>query len=332
MAKAQVNGPGPSDSALFDIVIDLPGDPNIGSDESIGGVTDQTTQLNVRDGGNVGGVFDAFFGSEVNISGGTVVNFFGAFSGSEVNISGGTVGNNFDANSGSEVTISGGTVGVNFDAESGSDVELIGGEFLLNGDAFTGPSIILSDSDVFTGTLQDGSAFVFSFQVGDDLSGVTLTVAALPTFDTTPRVVNTDISAEQRSGLRAGQSLTLLDGGVLGENFAAIDATLSIEGGGVGNGLETAGSTVNISGGTVGSFRAFSGSEVNFSGGTVGTDFFNTISGAFSGSVVNISGGTVGIRFFALPGSEVNISGGTCLLYTSPSPRDQRGSRMPSSA
>ena len=33
--------------------------------------------------------------------------------------------------------------------------------------------------------------------------------------------------------------------------------------------------------------------------------------------------------------AEVDVvitSGGTCLLYTSPSPRDQRGSRMPSSA
>ena len=36
------------------------------------------------------------------------------------------------------------------------------------------------------------------------------------------------------------------------------------------------------------------------------------------------------------PGDEVTVTNGgqtvTCLLYTSPSPRDQRGSRMPSSA
>ena len=30
--------------------------------------------------------------------------------------------------------------------------------------------------------------------------------------------------------------------------------------------------------------------------------------------------------------SEIGVQGITCLLYTSPSPRDQRGSRMPSSA
>ena len=33
-----------------------------------------------------------------------------------------------------------------------------------------------------------------------------------------------------------------------------------------------------------------------------------------------------------LPGAELTASFTTCLLYTSPSPRDQRGSRMPSSA
>ena len=31
-------------------------------------------------------------------------------------------------------------------------------------------------------------------------------------------------------------------------------------------------------------------------------------------------------------GDRATIGAGTCLLYTSPSPRDQRGSRMPSSA
>ena len=31
-------------------------------------------------------------------------------------------------------------------------------------------------------------------------------------------------------------------------------------------------------------------------------------------------------------GDQAVIGAGTCLLYTSPSPRDQRGSRMPSSA
>ena len=220
-----------------------------------------------------------------------------------VNFSGGNAGG-FNAFSGSEVNISGGSLG-GFNAFSGSDVELIGGEFAVNGAAFMGPLITLGDGDVFTGTLQDGSAFVFSPLRLDSLSGVTLTAAALPALNNTPQVVSTDISAGT-SGLRAGQSLTLQDGGVLGGNFSAIGATLNIEGG-VVDGLETVGSEVNISGGTVDGFNAFNGSEVNISGGTV-SDIFD----AESGSTVNISGGTVGFGFFfANSGSEVNISGGT---------------------
>ena len=234
LAKAQVNGPGPSDPALFDTVLNLP-DDQIFFVDSIGNASGDavpTIQFNVREGGFVGGDFDAYSGSEVNIIGG-VVDAFDAFSGSEVNISSGTLRSDFNARSGSVVNIRGGTVGDDFDALSGSDVELIGGEFLLNGDAFTGSSITLGDGDLFTGTLEDGSAFAFSPTEGDRLSEVRLTTGALPMFDTTHRVVSTDISAEP-SGMRSGQSLTLQEGGVLGENFAAVDATLNIEGGTVG--------------------------------------------------------------------------------------------------
>ena len=79
-ANAQVNGPGPSDPALFDTVINLPPDPNIGNFESIGGFFGDPTQLNVMDGGSVGNAFNADSGSEVNISGGIVGEEFAAFS------------------------------------------------------------------------------------------------------------------------------------------------------------------------------------------------------------------------------------------------------------
>ena len=82
LAKAQVNGPGPSDPALFDTVINLPPEPDIGSFETIGGVDGETTQLNVMGFGTVDVSFDAESGSEVNISGGTVGSFFDAQSGS----------------------------------------------------------------------------------------------------------------------------------------------------------------------------------------------------------------------------------------------------------
>ena len=56
---------------------------------------------------------------------------------------------------------------------------------------------------------------------------------------------------------------------------------------------------------------------------------FGLSSGAAAGAVVviTVTGNILG--FWTLP---VAAFAGACLLYTSPSPRDQRGSRMPSSA
>jgi len=392
---AQVNGPGPSDPALFDTVINVPPDPNIGDNQSIGGVTGQTTQLNLTDGGSVGRSFDVNSGSEVNISGGTTLIFsasdsevnisggsvarafaiddtvmnitggshgalFGASQGGEVNISGGSVGSinptfggefnisggivgdlsnansgsavnisggivggRFEARSGSEVNISGGSVGAGFEASPGSDVELLGGEFNLNGAPFTGSTITLSADDVFTGTLTDGSVFSFSPRDSDELNGVTLTPTALPLLDPTPMVVNTSLPARP-SGLRAGQTLTLQDGGQL-SNFEAVGATLNIEGGSLQRESSVIRTEVNISGGTVGlnfdGLKAFDNSVVNITDGTVArVDVYDSaanITGgsvdrffANSGSLVDISGGNVNREFIAAPGSQVNVSGG----------------------
>ena len=338
-AQSQVFDPGPSDPALFTTVINLPPDPDpdIGGSESISG----STQLNVSDGGSVGSSFNANSGSEVNISGGSVGTSFNANSGSEVNISGGTLGFFFDANSGSEVNISGGSVGrssdanwgsvVNisggligsgFNANRGSEVNisggaigadfqnandsvvnLFGGEFRLNGSEFTGQTITLIEDDVFTGTLADGSSFVFATQVSDNLSGVRLNAVALPELNVPPVVIDSPITAGPW-GLRSGETLTLVDGGML-RNFAVVGGTLNVQGGTTSD-VETAGGgVVNISGGDVrDDFTAFD-SEVNISGGIVGFGF-----DANSGSVVNISGGIVASRFNANFGSEVNISGG----------------------
>ena len=401
---AQVFDSGPSDPALFDIVINVPPDPAIGPNASLGGdIIDITTQLNIFgdgtlgvrfnagpnlevnisggvvdnaftandsevniSGGSVGNDFDAISGSEVNIIGGVIGRGFDAFSGSTVNISGGsvgvedrrinccgfdansgsvvnitggTVGHYFDANSGSTVNISGGSIGEDFEAhsgstvnisggnfgqgfhahpggvvnisggsisarlcaEAGSDLELIGGEFQLNGAAFSGSEISLSGGDIFTGTLADGTAFIFAEDGFDDLSGVQLTQVALPTLDLSPIVVST-ANPNLPLGLRAGQTLSLLDGGELGPNFQAVDATLNIEGGSIGERIAATGGSVNISGGTVGlGLNVFDG-EVNISGGTVG-GFIPY------GSEVNISGGRV-LNFRSEQGSVVNISGG----------------------
>lgn len=320
-AHAQVFGSGPSDSSLF-----TNGVFNVPPDFAPRSVSD-LQQLNLGEGGILRALFRASLGSEVNVSGGTVGFGFSASSGSEVNISGGTVENQFDAYPGSEVNISGGTIrdffiafsrsdvnigggtfGDVFRASSGSEVELVGGEFRLNGSLYQNTNITLGTGDVFTGTLADGSTFIFSSQAGDTLNGVTLTAPPLSLLPADPTlIVVTAPVTGGPSGLRTGQHLTLQADGVLGKNFAVVDAVLSIVGGELGEDAEVAGGIVNISGGTIGhSFDAYSGSEVNISGGTVGS-FFD----ANSGSEVNITGGTFGTFFLADSGSVVNISGGT---------------------
>ena len=223
-------------------------------------------------------------------------------------------------------------MGINFNAEAGSDVEIIGGAFKLNGADFADPMITLQANDFFTGTLQDGSPFIF-FNNGtsgdfDQLNNVTLTEVALPEINTTPLVVNA-ANPSGPQGLGIGQVLALQDGGSLGVGdfgdrhvaFQALGATLNIEGGVLGDFAEVAESTVNINGGSVGdAFDAFSGSTVNVSGGSVGRAF-----DAFSGSTVNISGGSIGRAFVsssftivgnafdAFSGSSINISGGSII-------------------
>lgn len=250
--------------------------------------------------------FDAI-DSVVNISGGILGERSSARRGSIISMSGGTIETKFSAMAGSEVNISGGAIGPDFRVNAGSDVELIGGEFRLNGVGYSGDNITLGTGDVFTGTLADGSTFVFSTwarPLGDRLDGVTLTRVALPTLDLTPSFVNTPVITGP-SGLRAGQTLTVQAGGVLRDHFAAVGAVLNVEGGVVGEGLEVSGSTVNISGGTVGDlFQAYD-SDVNISEGEVGR--FN----AHLGTTVNITGGAISNVWSASPTKPVvvNISG-----------------------
>jgi hypothetical protein len=250
-------------------------------------------------GGNVGAKLGAI-NSVVNMSGGTLGERSAARLGSVFNFSGGTVGSKFYAAPGGEVNISGGTVAFDFWARAGSDVELIGGEFRLNGANYTGGSITLGNNDVFTGTLADGSTFVFSRManpLGDELENVSLTRATLPALDLTPRIVDSPVIGGP-SGLRARQKLTVQAGGVLQDHFATVGAVLNIEGGVVGTGLEVEGSTVNILGGKVGDYFQAYGSEVKISGGEVG-------------------------RFSAHPGTTVNITGGNLASFWSFSPIKQ---------
>ena len=328
-----------SDGSVFDL--------NAGTDSIVnvsGGVIGDTDALsgsvfNISGGEIGGGVFgegfDALDGSVINITGGNFVRSFEAFSGSEVNISGGNL-QDFAAREGSTVDISGGTFDLAALSESdvsirggnfvraffsfAANVQLIGGEFQLNGNDVDGATVSINSGDLFTGTLEDGSTFIFPRLLGSDLN---LTHVNLPTFDETS-VVDTDLS-DSLSGLRSGQTLTLVNGGVLSDDFRAIGGTLNIEGGILGDFAGSAGTTINISGGRIGNgFDAYDGSTVNISRGSVGTDFNANsgseinISGGFvstdfnanAGSTVNVREGLVGFQFDANEGSTVNISGG----------------------
>ena len=343
-AVGQVFDSGPSDPALFDNVINLPPEPNIGNNQSIGG-DGRTTQLNLEDGGAVGFGLEVNSGAEVNLSGGEVfsmnvraggelnlsddgrVGLLGAYTGSLVNISGGSVTGEVRADPGSlvfisgksvidgvlartdgsvnisggtiesiltgiggEVTISGGRVdrfssglGSKLDISGGrfgrgvvsksDSLTLKGGEFRLNGIEYTGTELSLVDGDVFSGTLGDGSPFIFSPFAGDNLSDVTLTRVTLPVATEVPLFVDTS-KTTGLYGLRSGQILTVQPNGVLQDDFLVVNATLNIHGGSVGDELES------------------DSSEINFASGVIGEDFH-----AYRDSVVNIYGGTVGAYF-----------------------------------
>lgn len=266
--------------------------------------TGEDSEVNMS-GGRVDGSFVAEWRSVANISGTSYIHSLSADPGTEVNISGRSVVDNFTAKS-SQVTIRGGTFGAGFYSDYWSDTEFIGGDFMLDGVAYTGDTV--SSGGVFTGTFADGSAFIFSSDVGDHLRDVTLTRVALPDADTEPIIIDAT-SPPPPAGLRAGQTLTLLEGGVVPNHFEAVDATLSILGGTFGHGGAAARSRVDISGGALGdSFAAYSGSVVNISGGSIGAAFH-----AYSGSELNLVG-----TAFALNGTRLNsLDIGAPMLITS---------------
>jgi len=269
-------------------------------------------------GGEIATSFDAGSGSEVNISGGVVGQNFNALSGSVVSVTGGLFERNLTAGSGSVVNVSGGVFGPglgSFVARSGSvvqisggqlhsllralpgsNVELIGGEFELNGESFGGSTITLGEEDVFTGSLQDGTAFVFGANV---LNGVTLTTVPLPVGNSDPVLVDT--ASPDLSSFR--QTITVAAGGEIADRAIFIDSTLNIQDGVVGDSVQVSDSIVDISGGVVGSINAFE-SEVTVSGGVIESQLI-----AQMRSEVNFSEGEID-RLTSVSDSVVNLTGG----------------------
>ena len=238
----------------------------------------------VVSGGELG-TFNAPLGSSVEITGGRLQRFSGF----------------------GEVTISGGTFGTFFNPGTGNDVTIRGGEFLLNGIAPANlDAVTLNGNDVLSGTLEDGSVFIFF----GGLIDVAFETVPLSAIDLTPIVVDDALDLAP-AGLRAGQSLTLQGTGVLPDNFAVVDATLTIDGGTVGSNavggrLEVVDSTIDVSGGeilqtalldstlniedgTVGNLSALAETTVNQSGGIVQGSLLG------ENSIFNLSGGTFGL-------------------------------------
>ena len=76
-----------------------------------------------------------------------------------------------------------------------------------------------------------------------------------------------------------------------------------------------------------------SGNMVDFEGVDVGVCFITCITYQFGLAGVNLGDNIADLNgCFSLSNNITVIRSSSCLLYTSPSPRDQRGSRMPSSA
>lgn len=280
-------------------------------------LTVENVEFNLLTGGTISGIVYAGSGSVFNFLGGTHTGFGGfvAFNGSVVNVSAGSAGEGFlvesggavqvtggnfvayfSAANGSVVDITGGSFGLRFKALAGSNVQFAGGEFQRNGVAISDLSAGLAPGEIFTGTLEDGSAFIFSTEAADEFAAGTTTLVAssVPPLDLNPILVSSGAGPES---LRAGQSLTLSGAGTLKQNFAVVSATLNVEGGVVGAGLEAAYSDVLISGGAVGV------------GAFLETGGIHYAVTAFDGATVEVVGGEVG-AMIAHAGAEILVSDG----------------------
>ena len=337
-AFGQVNGAGPSDSSLFDDVINVPEDLPVFDAGIVGDVAGETTQLNLSNGGAINAFsLSIRSGVESNISGGTVGRLF-ASAGSELNvtggifsflettrdsltnISGGTFSGDFTTAAGSDVTISGGVFRDGVELRSTSDVDLVGGEFSLNGAAYDGATISLAEGDTFSGVFQNGTAFIFSDVVGDSLSGINLTTTAVPL----PTAGNFVVDSQDTTGvplsLRTGQTLEVNDGGSFTRIFESVGGTINVTGGLLGN-VTTSQSSIDVSGGEINNISVLNNGNLDATGSDTLVESVTANSSQFdfrdvtvngidaSNSVLNFSGTTrVFGEFRVTNNSVLNIS------------------------
>ncbi len=223
----------------------------------------------IRDGGvlNVsGGVNDfasATQGGTINVSGGSISDTASYFAASGT-LSGGEV-RSVVLRNGSNVSISGGSFrfvnelrasgqaqsflavsgGVFSDAFASRNVEFSGAGFRHNGNAVTG-SFVFQSGDVLSGTLSDGNTFLIKDQFSAQLSNVSIVETAVPDIGDTNIVVDSNSSI---NSLRAGQHLTIVEGGELTGPFTSLGAEVDIQGGMINGHMEFGQSNVSMSGG-----------------------------------------------------------------------------------
>ena len=331
----------------------------------------QDTTVNVFSGGRIGNSTDVGFGGGVvNLRGGTLGQNFsvladghlemasGSVEGTVIVEDGGTAeissgfigtlgGGGLSVRTGGAVSLSGGNIGgltVQSDGSAvvsggvferlnvfnGGLVTLRGNDFLLNGVSVSQTVISPGAADVLSGTLEDGSPFVVTRLDRDlNLQDIQLATVPIPSVNTNPILVDNRVDAP--TGLRVGQSLSLVNGGELQRNFTTVDAALEISGGDIGTNLELLrteanfsggnfgfeldafdGTVLSVSDGNFGELSAHSGSEVSISGGS-----FRGAVEAFEGSVINVSGGQFNggdESLFAFSGGEINLIGSDFIL------------------
>jgi hypothetical protein len=189
----------------------------------------------------------------------------------------------------------------------GSTAEFIGNDFQINGEPQPFGDSGIELGETFAGVHPDGSVFIeyggTPSPVGESsLPTFTLIEAALPPTRTEPFSVPAEPA--HAGGLRPGQSLTLNEGGVLRDDFSALNASLEIAGGEVGRNLRTLGSDITVSGGVLGSASFFDGSNVSIA------------DGVFAGAVEAIRAANLEIdsgefrRGLALTDTDAQIRGG----------------------
>lgn len=211
---------------------------------------------------------------------------------------------------GGTLDVSGGQFAGIFSSLGGGEVLLQGGEFMLDGEPVTlGPSaatpVEVPDGSVFTGVLADGSPFAFSSLKGDRIgvSSLAMVPTELPTVDLEPIVVS---EPSELTGLRAGQTMIIEDGGSLGDHSVLHQgSSIHLRGNGsIGVGTVLVGASLNVEAGGTGSVTLLSGSELTVRGEG------ETREVTLYGSHLNVNEGGSAFYTFLREGSHARITGG----------------------